>query len=403
MHSTAYAAALAGKAGRVKKNKYAQFSKADEVRKNLRFSNIDDGPLGIVFAHTSTPAATEKSWDNGFHMHKITEVMPGSAADRCGLRANDTLIRVHDQLVDSMSEHDLRIHFGAVKGTRSMNIEVLRMQPSGPHTTTSELVHLVLTRVVERASKAKLGSQSGEQGATLTSDPLGLSMTATETLGQMQSTRASTKISPWQAHPTTNAHGQRSSSPHAAASIARSGGSDHVNGFPAVSPAQEDLPGLFGLEATPATKNNRVGHTLLTPGQQIDEEGTTALGEALKTNNVLTTLWLNSNRIHNPGAIALAAALKSNRALTTLWLNSNSVGDEGATALAEALTIDRALTTLGLPSNNIGDAGATALTEALKIGALTTLELDGNSFGEAGANAIIAARAAGERVRNREL
>ena len=285
---------------------------------------IDDGPLGIVFAHTSTPAATEKSWDNGFHMHKITEVMPGSAADRCGLRANDTLIRVHDQLVDSMSEHDLRIHFGAVKGTRSMNIEVLRMQPSGPHTTTSELLHLVLTRVVERASKAKLGSQSGEQGAGLTSDPLGLSMTATETLGQMQSTRASTKISPRKAHPTTNANGQRSSSPHAVAAIARSGGSDHVNGFPAVSPAQEDLPGLFGLEATPATKNNRVGHTLLTPGQQIDEEGTSASGveswavESLRMNLQMETIRAREEALLKTSTTAVVGTESTNSERTTI-------------------------------------------------------------------------------------
>ena len=90
-------------------------------------------------------------------MHKITEVMPGSIAERCGLMADDTVIRVNDLLVDGMSASDLRCqrnplpslslsldlyqvsldsfaapryHFGQVLGSRSVAIEALRTLPS---------------------------------------------------------------------------------------------------------------------------------------------------------------------------------------------------------------------------------------------------------------------------------
>ena len=111
---------------------------------------VDNGPIGIVFAHTSTPTAQGGGFT--FNMHKITEVIPGTAAARCGLKADDTLIRVNDRLVDSMSESDLRFCFGQLWGTRSMSIEVLRTKPSAenPDTTQTDLERLVLTRVMRQ-------------------------------------------------------------------------------------------------------------------------------------------------------------------------------------------------------------------------------------------------------------
>lgn len=59
------AAAFAGKAGgkRVKKNKYAQFSKAEEVRQSLRFSNIDEdtAPSVVTADAAAEPAARNRS------------------------------------------------------------------------------------------------------------------------------------------------------------------------------------------------------------------------------------------------------------------------------------------------------------------------------------------------------
>ncbi len=119
---------------------------------------VDTGPLGIVFAHTSTPTAQGGGFT--FNMHKITEIIPGTAAARCGLKADDTLIRLNDQLVDSMSESDLRYYFGQLSGARSMNIEVLRTRPSAenPDSTQTELERLVLTRVISQDSASDLYS-----------------------------------------------------------------------------------------------------------------------------------------------------------------------------------------------------------------------------------------------------
>jgi len=114
-------------------------------------ANVDNGQLGIVFAHTSTPA---RSGSSTFNMHKITQVVPGSTAERCGLRADDTLIRVNQLLVDSISEADLRFLFGHVVGTNGMAIEVLRTRPSETNadSTRTELIHVVLTRVLAATS-----------------------------------------------------------------------------------------------------------------------------------------------------------------------------------------------------------------------------------------------------------
>eukprot|EP00966_Prymnesium_polylepis_P052413 1213667-Prymnesium_polylepis.1 len=53
-------------------------------------------------------------------------------------------------------------------------------------------------------------------------------------------------------------------------------------------------------------------------GNQIGNQGTTAIGEALKVNGALTKLLLGRNNIGPSGATAIADALKFNGALTKL-------------------------------------------------------------------------------------
>ena len=50
----------------------------------------------------------------------------------------------------------------------------------------------------------------------------------------------------------------------------------------------------------------------------IDDQGATAIGEALKFNGALTELDVSDNNIGNPGAIAIGEALKFNGVLTKL-------------------------------------------------------------------------------------
>ena len=71
--------------------------------------DIDNGPLGLVLTHHTTPHG-----DTIFNMHKVADVLHDSIAWRCGLKKDDMLIRVNDLLLDSMSPQDLRHHFSQV-------------------------------------------------------------------------------------------------------------------------------------------------------------------------------------------------------------------------------------------------------------------------------------------------
>ena len=58
---------------------------------------------------------------------------------------------------------------------------------------------------------------------------------------------------------------------------------------------------------------------------EIGDEGTAALSEALKSNNTLETLKLYTNRIGLAGAQSLADMLQVNRALASLDLRANNI------------------------------------------------------------------------------
>ena len=112
--------------------------RAQESRSSRMETEIDKGPLGIVFSHTCSPTSSGNSI---FNMHKVTNVLPGSIADRCGLRSDDLLMRVNGIPVDTLGAPDLRYHFGQITGTCTLEVEVMRMSVG-----TTQRVRVVLTR-----------------------------------------------------------------------------------------------------------------------------------------------------------------------------------------------------------------------------------------------------------------
>ena len=88
-------------------------------------------------------------------------------------------------------------------------------------------------------------------------------------------------------------------------------------------------------------------------GNDIGDEGTLLLANALSSNSKLRTLDLDSNGVTARGCQGLAALLENpNCNLEELNLYINNVGDEGALIFASALVSNRKLKTLGLGTNN---------------------------------------------------
>ena len=114
---------------------------------------VDNGPLGIVFSHTCTPTL---NGDSIFNMHKVTKVLPGSIADRCGLISDDLLLRVNEISVDTLSAPDLRFHFGQLTGTRTLSIDVMRMVSQEGSKSTTQRAQVILTRVKSPAATRAL-------------------------------------------------------------------------------------------------------------------------------------------------------------------------------------------------------------------------------------------------------
>ena len=127
-------------------------------------------------------------------------------------------------------------------------------------------------------------------------------------------------------------------------------------------------------------------------GNQLWDEGVTALAGALRDNTALTRLGLAANFVREEGAGALGAMLAGNSALRELHLGHNSVGGGGATAIAAALSGNPrcGLRVLTLDNNDIGHVGASAIAAALAAPdcPLEELSLDGNSIRTEGAVAL---------------
>ena len=115
-------------------------------------------------------------------------------------------------------------------------------------------------------------------------------------------------------------------------------------------------------------------------GNDIGDEGATALAAELKQMPNLTSLNLARNNIGDNGARDLAEGLKDTN-ITSLYLVWNDIGKEGVKALAEGLKQMHSLTSLNLAWNDIGDNGAKALAEGLKDTNITSLSLVGNKLG----------------------
>lgn len=104
---------------------------------------------------------------------------------------------------------------------------------------------------------------------------------------------------------------------------------------------------------------NKIITKLNLHGNEIGDQGTKAIAEALRDNYAITKFDLSHNRIGAEGAKALADAFKDNYAITELNLSGNEIGDEGVKALAKALKDNYAITELTLFFNAINDEKAT--------------------------------------------
>jgi hypothetical protein len=147
---------------------------------------------------------------------------------------------------------------------------------------------------------------------------------------------------------------------------------------------------------------------------ELGEEGTKAIGEALEQNKTLKELDISkfphrgsgSNIGGSAGAKHVAKMLGVNGALTTLNLSSNEIGGhwdrskqqmvstpEGPKAIADALLVNGGLTALDLSSNDLKDEGVRAVCEAIqsnKETKLASLNFKDNGIGPVGANTLAA-------------
>jgi Ran GTPase-activating protein (RanGAP) involved in mRNA processing and transport len=72
--------------------------------------------------------------------------------------------------------------------------------------------------------------------------------------------------------------------------------------------------------------------------QNLGEEGTQYIIEALAYNEVCTALDLSNNGIGPLGATAVAQALEFNDMLQSFVMDTNNIGDEGAEVLAKYMS-----------------------------------------------------------------
>jgi Ran GTPase-activating protein (RanGAP) involved in mRNA processing and transport len=130
-------------------------------------------------------------------------------------------------------------------------------------------------------------------------------------------------------------------------------------------------------------------------GNQLEEEGTKAICEALEQNKTLKELDIRGNRHGNIGESAgakhVAKMLGVNGGLTALDLSSNDLKDEGVSAVCEAIQSNKEtkLTSLNFKNIGIGPVGANAVAAMVAVtGGLTRMSLARNKLGEEGTKAI---------------
>jgi serine/threonine protein kinase len=99
---------------------------------------------------------------------------------------------------------------------------------------------------------------------------------------------------------------------------------------------------------------------------EIKEEGTIAISQALTTNKVLKELNMSYNQIGDKGAIAIGAMLKVNKTLTSLDISANEIKLEGVKAIGEALKVNTALMKLNMRFSEVKES-VNSIGEALKV------------------------------------
>lgn len=121
----------------------------------------------------------------------------------------------------------------------------------------------------------------------------------------------------------------------------------------------------------------------------IDDEGTCILSNALWHNRILKNLNLSGNKIRAKGAGGLARVLRHNKTvLEDVNLNYNKIGTSGCKLIAGALKKNRTLRVLKLRSNNLFDIAVKYLSTALLSSNIEHLDLADNQIRDTGAIAI---------------
>uniref|UniRef100_UPI00358EE50B ran GTPase-activating protein 1-like n=1 Tax=Myxine glutinosa TaxID=7769 RepID=UPI00358EE50B len=114
---------------------------------------------------------------------------------------------------------------------------------------------------------------------------------------------------------------------------------------------------------------------------RLENDGATALAEALKAIGTLEEVHMPQNGINHAGIAALAKAFSRNPALRTINLNDNSFTKRGALSMAEALKHLQDVNVINFGDCLVRSAGAFALAKTLTEGLPKIKELN-LSYGE---------------------
>jgi hypothetical protein len=115
-----------------------------------------------------------------------------------------------------------------------------------------------------------------------------------------------------------------------------------------------------------------------------DPEGVQAIAGALRVNGALTKLSLAWNELGEEGTKAICEALKQNKTLKELDLSGrdNIGGEAGAKHVADMLGVNGGLTKLSLAENKLEEEGTKAICEALEQNTtLKELDMSGDRYG----------------------
>lgn len=127
------------------------------------------------------------------------------------------------------------------------------------------------------------------------------------------------------------------------------------------------------------------------PNSYLKDEGCVAICKRLRTDKTVLTLDLRGNDIREEGASALAELVRSNDTLRSIVLEWNFLGHkEGVTDLCDALTMNRTVSHVDLRNNKIGPLAGVAIGKMLmRNHSISHLDLRWNNLQRAGGQAIV--------------